>query len=315
MSHEPKNLLDGSNTTVIIPCLNEEETIGRVVTGLISVLPAAEILVVDNGSTDRTSEIAISSGAQVLHEPVKGKGYAVVAGFNATKSDYIILIDGDSTYDENDSLKILSRLIDGWDMVVANRNSQSPMTFRRGHRLGNLLLSKVQHKLMSVDVSDTLSGYRGFNQNFVRNFTQVSKGFEIEANLNIYSSIVGARVYNFNSNYSERPANSSSKLNTYVDGIRILFTILKMIVTWRPLLAYSVFGALGIIGGLFLVSIPILEFYRTGQILHLPTLIISSLIVFFSASVIFLGLVANLIVNFRIENARRDYKIFKANSR
>jgi tetratricopeptide (TPR) repeat protein len=136
-----------------------------------------------------------------------------------------------------------------------------------------------------------------------------------EANLNIYSSIVGARVYNFNSNYSERPANSSSKLNTYVDGIRILFTILKMIVTWRPLLAYSVFGALGIIGGLFLVSIPILEFYRTGQILHLPTLIISSLIIFFSASVIFLGLVANLIVNFRIESARRDYKIFKANSR
>ena len=307
--------MDGSNTTVIIPCLNEEETIARVVTGLISVLPAAEILVVDNGSTDRTSEIAISSGAQVLHEPIKGKGYAVAAGFSASKTDYIILIDGDSTYDESDSPKILSRLIDGWDMVVANRNSQSPMTFRRGHRLGNLLLSKVQHRLMNVEVTDTLSGYRGFNQNFVRNFTQVSKGFEIEANLNIFSSIVGARVYNFDSNYSERPVNSSSKLNTYSDGIRILFTILKLIATWRPLFAYSVFGTLGILSGLFLISIPILEFYRTGQILHLPTLIISSLIIFFSASVIFLGLVANLIVNFRIESAKRDYKIFKSNSR
>ena len=285
-----------------------------VVTNLISVLPAAEILVVDNGSTDRTSEIAIASGANVLHEPIKGKGYAVAAGFNAVKTDYIILIDGDSTYDENDAPKILGSLIDSWDMVVANRNSQSLMTFRRGHRLGNFLLSKVQHNLMNVSVTDTLSGYRGFSQNFVRNFTQVSRGFEIEANLNIFSSIVGARVYNFDSKYSERPENSASKLNTYVDGIRILFTILKLIMTWRPLLAYSAFGILGATIGLSLASIPILEFHRTGQILHLPTLIVSALLIFFSASVIFLGLVANLIVNFRIENAKRDYKIFKSNS-
>ena len=311
MIGKSKTKLDGSNTTIIIPCLNEEETISGVVTNLIATLPAAEILVVDNASTDRTSEIARAAGAKVLYESAKGKGYAVVAGFNAAKTEYIILIDGDSTYDEKDAIKILKNLVDGWDMVVATRSSQSAMTFRRGHRLGNYLFSKVQHSMMNVNVLDTLSGYRGFNRNFVRNFIQVSRGFEIEANLNIYSSIVGASVYNFDSKYSERPASSSSKLNTYVDGAKILFTIAKLAVTWRPLLAYSAFGSLGITTGLLLISIPLLEFYRTGQILHLPTLIVSALIIFFSASVVFLGLVANLIVNFRIENSRRDFKIFK----
>ena len=311
MRGKSKTVLDGSNTTIIIPCLNEEETISGVVTNLIATLPAAEILVVDNASTDRTSEIARVAGAKVLHESSKGKGYDVVAGFNAAKTEYIILIDGDSTYDEKDAIKILRNFVDGWDMVVATRSSQNSMTFRSGHRLGNYLFSKVQHSMMNVNDFDTLSGYRGFNRNFVRNFIQVSRGFEIEANLNIYSSIVGASVYNFDSKYSERPASSSSKLNTYVDGAKILFTIAKLAVTWRPLLAYSAFGSLGIATGLLLISIPLIEFYRTGQILYLPTLIVSALIIFFSASVVFLGLVANLIVNFRIENSRRDFKIFK----
>lgn len=315
MGGKSKTVLDGSNTTIIIPCFNEAETISGVVANLIAALPAAEILVVDNASTDRTSEIALASGAKVIYESSKGKGYAVAAGFNATKTEYLILIDGDSTYDEKDADSILRSLVDGWDMVVATRSSQSAMTFRRGHRLGNYLFSKVQHSMMNVKVVDTLSGYRGFNRNFVRNFTQVSRGFEIEANLNIYSSIVGASVYNFNSRYSERPISSNSKLNTYIDGTKILFTIVKLIVTWRPLLAYSAFGLLGITTGLLLISIPLIEFYRTGQILHLPTLIVSAFIIFFSASVLFLGLVANLIVNFRIENSRRDFKIFKANSR
>ena len=309
----PKTILNGSNSTVLIPCLNEEETIAKVIKSFSSVLPGAEILVVDNGSTDRTSEIAIACGAKVINEPLKGKGYAVATGFNLINTEYVILIDGDSTYDVKDAPVILRSLIDGWDMVVANRESQSSMTYRRGHRFGNYLLSKVQRSLLKVGVIDTLSGYRGFNQNFIRNFTQVSKGFEIEANLNIYSSIIGARVFNFKSKYTERPSNSNSKLNTYTDGIKILITIFKLIMTWRPLLAYSIFGMFGIATGLLLVSIPVLEYYDTGQILHMPTLIVSSLIIFSSSSIIFLGLVANLIVNFRIENARRDYKLARAN--
>jgi glycosyltransferase involved in cell wall biosynthesis len=312
MGRGSKTELDGSKATIIIPCRNEEETISNVIKNLITVLPLAEILVVDNGSTDQTSEFAIASGARVLYEPLRGKGHAVAAGLDAVETEYVILIDGDSTYDEKDAPQILKDLIDGWDMVVANRKSLNSKTFRRGHKLGNYLLSKVQHKMLKVKVVDTLSGYRGFSKNFVRNFTQVSRGFEIEANLNIYSSIVGARVQNFDSKYSERPLNSSSKLNTYADGVKILFTIFKLIMTWRPLIAYSVFGALGIITGFILISVPILEFYTTGEILHLPTLIMSALIIFFSASVIFLGLVANLIVNFRIENAKRDYKLFKS---
>lgn len=314
MSGKSNTIIDGSNTTIIIPCFNEEETISDVVTNLFSVLPAAEILVVDNASSDRTSEEALTSGAKVLYEASKGKGYAVAAGFSAVKREFIILIDGDSTYDERDAIKILRNLLDGWDMVVATRSSQSAMSFRRGHRLGNYLFSKVQHNLMNVDVVDTLSGYRGFNRNFIRNYTQVSRGFEIEANLNIYSSVVGARVYNFDSMYSERPTSSVSKLNTYIDGTKILFTIFKLIVTWRPLLAYSAFAVLGFITGLSFISIPLLEFYRTGQILHLPTLIVSAFIIFTSASILFLGLVANLIVNFRIENSRRDFRIFRQNS-
>lgn len=298
-----------SLVTILIPCLNEGKTIADVITNFKKQLPQATILVIDNGSQDNTKEEAQRVGASVVNQAKRGKGHAIETGFQLTRSQYVIMCDGDSTYDPHDSVVILQELINGYDMVVANRISTTTNSYRKGHRLGNRLLSTVQQKILGVKVIDTLSGYRGFTKTFVENFVARSSGFDIEANLNIFSAIIGARVKNFDSKYGARHEESKSKLNTIPDGIRILFTITRLMFTWRPLLMYGFIGGLMLIITFPFLLIPINEFITTGRVLHIPTLIVSSLALFFAMTLFFLGLLANQIVNFRIEIARRDFKL------
>jgi glycosyltransferase involved in cell wall biosynthesis len=299
-----------SQVTILIPCLNEGKTIANVVTNFKKQLPHATILVVDNGSLDNTKEQAQRAGASVVNQSKRGKGHAIETGLRLARSQYVIMCDGDSTYDPHDAKIILQELSNGYDMVVANRISTTTNVYRKGHRLGNRLLSMVQQKILGVKVIDTLSGYRGFTKNFVENFVASSSGFEIEANLNIFSAIVGARVKNFDSKYGARHEESSSKLNTIRDGMRILLTVTRLMFTWRPLLMYSLIGGLLLVVTFPFLFIPVNEFFTTGRVLHIPTLIVSTLAFFFAMTLFFLGLLSNQIVNFRIEIARRDFKIF-----
>jgi glycosyltransferase involved in cell wall biosynthesis len=303
---------NSSTVTILIPCLNEDKTIRRVVSSFKMQMPKASILVIDNGSLDNTVHEANSAGALVVVESRRGKGNAIETGLRMCSTDYVIMVDGDSTYDHMDANVILRELSNGYDMVVANRVSVSENAYRKGHLIGNRLLSTVQQKILGVEVVDTLSGYRGFRRNFVQNYVASSSGFEVEANLNIFASIVGAKVGNIDSNYGARHKESSSKLNTLGDGLRILLTVTKLMFNWRPLLMYSLIGSalLGI--SLTFLSIPVGEYLKTGQVLHIPTLIVSTFTLFFAAIMFFLGLIANQIVNFRIENARRDFKLFRS---
>jgi glycosyltransferase involved in cell wall biosynthesis len=123
---------------VMIPCLNEEAAIPKVVADFRQHLPEAVIFVYDNGSTDRTAEVAEAAGAIVRREPLKGKGNVVRRMFADIEADIYVLVDGDDTYHAPSAPKLISKLIDeSLDMINGAREEKSEAAYRRGHRFGN----------------------------------------------------------------------------------------------------------------------------------------------------------------------------------
>lgn len=300
------------DTCVLIPCLNEAKTIGGVIKGFHSELPGCKILIVNNNSTDNTVEESKLNGAIVVNESRKGKGYAVITGFDLINEDIILMVDGDGTYNPRDSREMVQAIRSGSDMVVATRRSVSEESFRRLHKSGNYWFSKLQSKTLHVEVEDTFSGYRAFSKNFINSFISGASGFEIEAALNVHAGMIGARVKNIPSDYLPRHEESFSKLRTYSDGRRILMSIFSYLIKWKPARVFGTFGTFLMIlaAGLFLV--PLIEYLNTGYILHIPTLVVATSVGIISILFYFYAFIAQKIIDFQIENMRRDYKYLRS---
>lgn len=222
---------------VVVPCHNEESTIGQVIAGFRSVIPSCVVYVADNNSTDRTSEMARASGATVISEPRPGKGFAVRRLLADADADCFIMVDGDNTYDPGAAPEMVMKVLrDHVDMVNGARVStgEDPDAYRRGHALGNAVLTWIFQKLFALPLEDTLSGYRAMSKRFVKSFPSGSTGFEIEAELNAHAAIVGMPVAEVPTAYRSRPEGSNSKLNTYRDGWRILLRNLRLFRDARP---------------------------------------------------------------------------------
>src|SRR5262245_8595547 len=127
---------------VLVPCLNEEAAIAQVVADFRATLPDSLIFVYDNGSTDRTFEVAKAAGAITRREPLKGKGNVVRRMFADVEADIYVLVDGDNTYDAKSCPALIQRLLnESLDMVNGAREEQSQAAYRAGHRFGNRLLT------------------------------------------------------------------------------------------------------------------------------------------------------------------------------
>ena len=154
---------------VLVPCYNEEAAIARVVGDFRACLPAAEIYVYDNNSTDRTAEVARAAGAVVRSERRQGKGHVVRRMFGDIDADIYVLVDGDATYDAPSVHAMITRLVDsGLDMVVGARVDQEQAAYRPGHRFGNRMLTGFLSSVFGQAFSDILSGYRVFSRRFVK---------------------------------------------------------------------------------------------------------------------------------------------------
>ena len=268
--------------TAIVPCLNEEKTINSVINELREALgKKAQIIVVDNGSTDNTFRRAQNSGVEVYREPNHGKGYAFRTGLNKVnwESKAIVLVDGDNTYSlDNLQAHIDYVLLDGFDMVVGNRVVQDLQSkpFRDGHRMGNWLFSSLFRRMFSTDIVDVLSGYRVLSRGFALSFTGGESRFEVETELNAHAFHLSSMVKNADVLYRARPVGSISKLRTYYDGAKILRRYLSLWFTERPLIAFFSL-ALPVFSMSFLLfvraTIPYLE---TGLVPNLPSLVAST---------------------------------------
>src|SRR6202049_2797815 len=257
---------------VLVPCYNEETAVAQVIADFRAALPGAKIYVYDNNSTDCTIEIARAAGAVVRRELHQGKGNVVRRMFTDIDADIYVLVDGDATYDAPSAAKMSARLIEArLDMVVGARVDQEQAAYRPGHRAGNLLLTAFVAMVFGRAFTDVLSGYRVFSRRFIKSFPALSGGFEIETELTVHALELGLPVEEINTPYFSRPEGSESKLNTWRDGFRILWTILKLWRTERPLLFFGVGGVVETIVAVILVEPVVMTYLRTGTVPRLPT--------------------------------------------
>jgi glycosyltransferase involved in cell wall biosynthesis len=242
---------------VAIPCFNEAAAIAAVIAEWRAALPEAEVVVFDNNSTDGTGAIARGLGVRVVEVPEQGKGHAVRASFAALADrDAVILVDGDGTYPASEARALLATILDGSaDMTIGARRpvaEAGAMTPVRG--LGNLLIHAAFFVLIGRGPSDLLSGYRAFNRRFREAVVPRSRGFEIESELASEAVARRLRTVEVPVPYRARIAGSSSKLQAFRDGLRIVAMILRQSLRlrpWRPLaLLAGAAGALALATGL-----------------------------------------------------------------
>jgi glycosyltransferase involved in cell wall biosynthesis len=270
---------------VVVPCHNEAATAGKVVRDFRAALPEAQVLVVDNASTDATAEAARQAGARVLHEPRAGKGFALLAGFREAKgADYFVMVDGDDTYPAEDVGKLLDAARAGADMVVGTRLAGAEQgAFRAGHSLGNRLFNLLVRMLFGVRTGDLFSGYRVLSRRFLETTPLIARGFEVEAELALQAVVQGYRTAEVPIRYRARPEESPSKLHTYRDGYRILMAILMFFRDYRPLKFFGLLALFLLVLSLAGGGLVIAEYLQTGLVPRLPLAVLSAALFILSA--------------------------------
>jgi glycosyltransferase involved in cell wall biosynthesis len=293
---------------ILIPCFNEAAAIKQVILDFRLALPQAEIYVYDNNSTDGTPDLARHEGVQVRHEPHQGKGHVVCRMFSDVEADVYVLVDGDGTYDAKDAAHFVSILLDQQlDLVNGKRVESDSDNFRRGHRVGNWVLTRMVSILFGQGLSDMLSGYKIFSRRFVKSFPRLSVGFEIETQLVIHALQMSMPSVEIPTKYFNRMRGSVSKLNTYSDGLRILQTILRLLITEKPILFFGGIGMVILILCL-LLGIPIVSNYlESGLVPRLPTWVTIVSLVIVSIMSTLTGLLMQAITINRKETRRLIY--------
>jgi glycosyltransferase involved in cell wall biosynthesis len=293
---------------VIVPCLNEEVAIGQVVDAFREHVPGCVVFVYDNGSTDRTVEVARAHGAVVRSEPLKGKGNVVRRMFADVEADVYVMVDGDATYDASAAPALVQKLLqESLDMVTGTRVEQGEAAYRRGHRFGNWLLTTLVAKIFGKRSSDMLSGYRVMSRRFVKTFPALSSGFEIETELTVHALQLRLPIADVPTAYADRPRGSASKLSTFKDGFRILNTIAQLVREEIPL---QFFGAVGLVLTLASVAVAtpvIMEYAHSGLVPRLPTAVLATGLMLIAALAFVCGLILGTVTRARNELKRLHY--------
>lgn len=307
-ARELRSGIDELHVAVIIPCHNEEPSIGKVVGDFRKAIPTATVYVYDNNSTDNTREVAQRAGAIVRMEELQGKGNVVRRMFSDVEADYYILIDGDDTYDISASVKLLACASEkNLDMVNGARVSVDSDAYRPGHMLGNKMLTKIVALVFGDRITDMLSGYRVFSRRFVKSFPALSSGFEIETELTIHALELKMPVAEIETTYKGRLEGSESKLRTYRDGLMILKTIATLIKEERPLQFFVLVSVVLSLMSVILAWPLVTEYLETGMVPRFPTAILSSAIMLLAFLSLFTGMVLDTVTHGRREMKRMWY--------
>jgi glycosyltransferase involved in cell wall biosynthesis len=225
----PKVRLDVS---IVMPCLNEEEAIKGCIDEARSALAvlgfSGEILVVDNGSTDRSVEVARSAGARVIHEPNRGYGNACRRGLREARGRFVVMGDSDGTYDFSALAQFVLPLLNGAEMVMGDRlnSSMEPGAMPWLHRyVGNPFLTKTMNVLFASDIADSHCGLRSIKKETLGELTLTSPGMEFASEFLIEAIQHGVRVDQVPIRYRRR-FGGKPKLRTFRDGLRHLRLLL-----------------------------------------------------------------------------------------
>ena len=293
---------------VLIPCYNESATITKVVSDWKRELPEAVVYVYDNNSSDGTAELASAAGAVVRHEYRQGKGNVIRRMFREIDAEAYIIVDGDDTYPAEYGRDMVEMvLLRHADMVVGDRLSSTYFeeNKRPFHNLGNSAVRAGINFLFKANIKDIMTGYRAFSYLFVKTFPVLSKGFEIETEMSIHALDKNMYVENLVIDYRDRPAGSESKLNTYTDGIKVIFTIMRLFRNYKPFAFFGIIAlALTVLAAAFFVPV-LSEYVRTGLVPNFPTLIVCG----FTFVAALLSLFSGMQLQNSVQKNRQDFEL------
>ncbi|MDJ0894682.1 MAG: glycosyltransferase [Alphaproteobacteria bacterium] len=272
--------------------------------GFRAALPSAQIYVFDNNSSDNTAAIAEAAGAIVCPVRAQGKGHVMRQAFAKVDADIYVMADGDGTYEAAKANDLVQELIRGdLDMVVGVRRHDNPASFRPGHLFGNKQFKGLVRFLFAEEIKDIFSGYRVLSRAFVKSFPALATGFETEAEMSLHAIQLELPFCEIDTRYGPRREGTASKLNTFRDGFRILFFILRLLRYMRPMFLFSILST-SVAAISLAIGIPVvLEFLETGLVPRLPTAVAAAALMVIAA----IGYVTGLILD-NIAYAQREQK-------
>ncbi len=309
MHDEVERACSGEGVAVLIPCYNEAMTVGHVIDDFRTVMPACDIYVYDNNSTDDTVRVAREHGAIVRRESRQGKGYVVRSMFRDVEAHYYVMVDGDDTYPAEAAVQLLEPLARGEaDMAVGDRLSNGSYgreNDRAFHSFGNDLVRSLIKLMYGYSFNDVMTGYRAFTRVFVKTMPVFSDGFQVETEISIHAVDKRWRIANVPVSYRDRPEGSSSKLSTFSDGASVITAITSLFRESRPLGFFGIVAAILVVLGLIAGLPVVFEFAATGLVERLPSAVLAVALVLCGA----LSLTVGLILDTVAKTHRKQWEI------
>jgi glycosyltransferase involved in cell wall biosynthesis len=290
--------------SAVMPCLNEERTLGLCIDKIQRAFDemgiAGEVVVADNGSTDRSVEIAESNGARVVHERRKGYGSALLAGISTARGRIVIMADADDSYDWAALGDFVRKIEDGYDLVMGNRfkGGIEPGAMPSLHRyLGNPLLSTLARVMYRIPVNDFHCGMRAFTRDAFGRMNVRTAGMEFATEMVVCAAHAGLRITEIPTRLYPDKRDRPPHLRSFRDGWRHLRFMLTYAPDWLYLTPGGLMFFLGMAGMAVLASGPV----QIGSFnLGIHFLALASLLTLLGANIVGFGLLARLI------NARRN---------
>ena len=308
----------GATIAVIIPAYDEAATIGDVLREFHAQLPEAELVVVDNASTDGTAEAArtaleeLGCRGRVLHEPRQGKGIAVRTALRRVVADYYVMVDADCTYPASAVPALMEAVREGGaDMAVGDRHGSGAYARQNDrplHNFGNALVTRLINGLYGSSVRDVMSGLRVFNRTVARAVPLLHDGFEIETEMTVYCLDRRLRIAERPIDYRSRPEGSHSKLHTTRDGARILKLIVLLFKDYRPLAFFGSLGMAATLLGIVSGIPPILDYIRYQYVYRVPLAVLAVGLVLTGVVALTTGVILDTVVNLDRQNFERQIR-------
>ena len=296
--------ISAEEVCVLIPTLDEAATIGDVIDGFHE-HGYTNVVVVDGGSSDDTQEIATEHGAQVLVQSGEGKGQAVREAVDYIDVPYVLMLDGDGTYDPADADRMLEPLSRGYEHVIGNRFADMDDDAMRAlNGFGNRMINRAFRVVHGADYEDILSGYRAFTVESFDRLSLDSDGFTIETELAVECVKHGVDTTVVPISYSARPEESETNLHPVRDGGTIILALYSLAKTNNPLFYFGSLGAAGLVAGGLVAAYVLWEWVQYG-IGHEIMAVVSAAAILLGVQLLMFGVLSDMLVTLHREQRRR----------
>jgi glycosyltransferase involved in cell wall biosynthesis len=293
----------GRNVVAVVPAYNEERFVGSVVLRALKL--ATTVIVVDDGSTDKTADVAEAAGAVVVrHGGNQGKGAALNSGFRTARRlqpDVVVTLDADGQHLPEELGLVVAPVLEGRaDIVVGSRYLQSAHHVPRHRVLGHRAFNLITNSVSGVAVTDSQSGFRAFSPQALAALSFSSRSFSVESEMQLLAREHHLRVEEVPIviQYLDRP-----KRSVVAHGLNVLGGVLRLVGQYRPLFFFGVPGllllVLGIVWGMLVVDI-----YRTFQSLPIGYTLLTGLLMTLGTLSLFTGLILHSVRGLLIDLVR-----------